>query len=157
MNAFIFLMQRSFVVIYIFLFCFCLTVYSQPESPAAPLIEHLLEQYSQSGEETTDLSELTDAITALIEHPLNLNKAEESELSLSSVFSPQQINNLLAHREKYGQLISIEELQVIEGFSVEFIRRIQPFVITGKSVNDPNASLSRMIRDGEHQVIIRGM
>src|SRR5688572_18076377 len=152
MNAFVSALQRSLKVTFIFLLSFYLTVNAQPESPAAPLIEHLLEQYSQSGEETPDLSELTDAITALIEHPLNLNKAEESELSFSSVFSPQQINNLLAHREKYGQLISIEELQVIEGFSVEFIRRIQPFVITGKSVNDPNASLSRMIRDGEHQL-----
>lgn len=73
----------------------------------------LISEQTQS--EDGDLSNLTENWTYYKSHPLNLNKAKREELADLQLLSDIQINNLLKHREKNGNLISIYELQSIDG------------------------------------------
>ncbi len=131
--------------------------FAQNETDAVLQLEQKLEQNTGTGEESPDLSDLTSTATELIDHPVNLNKAGVEELRTCGLFSETQVAALLSHREKYGSLLAIFELQVIEGFTEIFIRQIQQFVTTGNTIDDPNASFGRMVREGQHQLIMRWM
>ncbi len=60
--------------------------------------------------------------------PLNLNAASREDLRALLLLSETQITNLLRHREANGLLLSVYELQSIEGFDLRTIARVLPFV-----------------------------
>ncbi len=130
---------------------------SQEDTQTILNLEQKLEQQTSAMDEASDLSELVDGTAELLEHPLQLNRANTDELRASGLFSESQIIALILHREKFGDYITIQELQVIDEFSENFIRQLTPYVTTGKSIDAPNASLGRMLKDGSHQMICRWM
>src|SRR5690606_9089572 len=89
------------------------------------------------------------------DHPLNLNRAELSELENLSLLTSIQINNLLLHIEKNGKLMTLEELQTIEGFDSEDIKMILPFVKVSTNVDSPQLTLNELLKNGENTLFIR--
>src|ERR1700748_1361973 len=102
------------------------TVFCQAQNDSAKMNENVDEQINQNIEflaeqqqtEEGDLSNLTDVWRHYRSHPLNLNNANKDELMELQMLSEIQVNNLLSHREKNGYLISIYELQSVEGFDL---------------------------------------
>jgi len=78
---------------------------------------------SESSEEIPELEQLE----YLRVHPMNLNTATADELIQIPFLTEQLISDILIYRNKFGSLISIEELQVV-GLPVTLIRSIRPFV-----------------------------
>lgn len=105
--------------------------------------------------EDGDLSNLTETWTYYKAHPLNLNKAQKEELTDLILLSDIQINNLLKHREKNGNLISIYELQSIDGFDLATIKKITPFVYVSDHFNSAFFSTKEMFKDGKHEFVTR--
>ena len=105
--------------------------------------------------EDGDLSNLTETWTYYKAHPLNLNKAQKEELTDLILLSDIQINNLLKHREKNGSLISIYELQSIDGFDLATIKKITPFVYVSDHFNSAFFSTKEMFKDGKHEFVAR--
>lgn len=124
----------------------------EPEEQASQNIELMAEQ--QQAEEG-DLSGLTEAWRYYKAHPLNLNRAGKEELLELQLLNEVQINHLLIHREKNGRLISIYELQSIEGFDLATIRKILPFVYVSDQLNAAYFSFRIMLKDGRHEVVSR--
>ena len=71
--------------------------------------------------------------------PINLNTATREELRALLLLNENQITTLLRHRQDNGDLLSVYELQSIEGYDLRTINRILPFV----SVLSSNANASR--------------
>ncbi|HRG01618.1 MAG TPA: helix-hairpin-helix domain-containing protein [Bacteroidia bacterium] len=109
----------------------------------------------QMQSEDGDLSNLTENWTYYKSHPLNLNKAKREELADLQLLSDIQINNLLKHREKNGNLISIYELQSIDGFDLASIKKITPFVYVSDNFNSAFFSFDEMLKDGKHEFVTR--
>lgn len=105
--------------------------------------------------EDGDLSNLTETWTYYKAHPLNLNKAKREELADLLLLTDIQINNLLKHREKNGYLISIYELQSIDGFDLATIKKITPFVYVSDNFNSAFFSFDEMLKDGKHEFVTR--
>lgn len=63
--------------------------------------------------------------------PVDLNAASRRALEDCGLFTPFQIAGLLEYRTDYGALLSLQELQMIDGFSREFVERIAPMVTLG--------------------------
>lgn len=91
-------------------------------------IKDLLESIAENLPEDFDLSELQDRLTFFKKHPINLNKTTTEELNSLFFLSPLQISNLFEHIRTNGKLIDVLELQSINEFDVESVRRILPFV-----------------------------
>ncbi|HRP61592.1 MAG TPA: helix-hairpin-helix domain-containing protein, partial [Vicingus sp.] len=93
------------------------------------IIEQRVEYLIES-EESSDIDYTTifEQLNYYYDRPLNLNKASTNELKELSLFSDIQINNLLSHIENNGKLMTLEELQTIQGFDLATIRMITPFV-----------------------------
>ncbi len=113
----------------------------------------LLSEQLQS--EDGDVSNLTDVWTYYKNHPLNLNKASRDELGELQLLNDIQIANLIKHREKNGYLMSIYELQSIDGFDLPSIRKIYPFVYVSDNFGSAFFGFNEMFKDGKSEVVMR--
>ncbi len=139
------------------------TSYAQTDTIVPKNNEQVDEQINQNIEllseqmqsEDGDLSNLTEIYTYLKRHPLNLNNAKKEELLEMQLLTDIQINNLIKHREKNGYLMTIYELQSIEGFDVATIKKIVPFVYVSNNFNSTFFSTKEMFKDGKHEFVMR--
>ncbi|MCX8492529.1 MAG: helix-hairpin-helix domain-containing protein, partial [Cyclobacteriaceae bacterium] len=75
-----------------------------------------------------DYQDLYENYMQLISNPLDLNKITKEQLATLYILSPNQINSFISYREKAGQLLSVYEMQNIEGFTREVFLKLMPFV-----------------------------
>ena len=118
-------------------------------------LQLLLEQFLEDQElEEFDVSDIIIRLESYIQNPLNINKADYEDLQDLMLLSDLQIDNILLHRNEFGDFIRIEELQVVPGLDLETIRRIRTFV----SVSDPTKfqnSIFRMMSEGKNEVFLK--
>lgn len=118
-------------------------------------LQLVLEQFLEDQElEEFDISDIIIRLDSYHQNPLNINKAEYDDLKDLMLLSDIQINNILKHRNDYGDIIRLEELQVIPNMDLETIKRIAPFI----SVRDPSKfqnSLLRMMTEGKNEVFLK--
>ncbi|GAB4341421.1 MAG: helix-hairpin-helix domain-containing protein [Flammeovirgaceae bacterium] len=81
---------------------------------------------AQEGDENYE--DLYESLFQFYRNPLDLNKASREDLQNLYILSEDQINNLLTHREKFGNLFSIYELQAVKDFDYALIQKLLPFV-----------------------------
>lgn len=117
------------------------------------LVQEIIEELPEDGE--VDLTTLFDDLIYYSEHPLNLNTVDVDELHSLYVLNEIQINNFLSHREKFGKMLTIYELQTIPGFDDVTIRRLLPFVRVKPMFELRSLKLSNMIKDGNNDLFIR--
>lgn len=79
-------------------------------------------------------------------HPLSLNKADVAELTALGLLTTLQIDELIAYKKQFGNLLSIYELQAVPGFDETTIRLILPYVTVAEQTNTER---------GEHTFLIR--
>jgi hypothetical protein len=92
--------------------------------------------------------------TRFLEHPLLLNEASKDQLQRSGLLPDILIDRLLLHRQLFGPLLHLNELQAIAGFSPVFIRQLKPYV----RVASPGLSpLSDLMGKGiiSHDIVVR--
>ena len=119
------------------------------------LIEGLIEDIASSAEEDVDYSTLYDDLHHYLSNPLNLNTATEKDLGKLIILNDFQINSILHYRDKYGDLLTIYELQVIPGMDRETIDKILPFVSVKPQEADQDISLRNAYRYGNNQMFLR--
>lgn len=140
----------SFILSPIFLFS------QVTEEEKNQLIEQRVEYLIESEEASdVDYTNVFEQLNYYFDRPLNLNRASSSDLRELSLLSDIQINNLISHIEKNGKLMTLEELQSIQGFNLTSIRMITPFVKVSSDVDSPQLSLNELLKNGENQYFIR--
>jgi len=117
------------------------------------LVQEIIEELPEDAE--IDLTTLFDDLIYFSEHPLNLNVVEGDELRRLFILNEIQINNFLNHRDKFGKMLSIYELQTISGFDEIIIRKLLPFVRVKPMFELRSLKLSTMIKDGNNDLFVR--
>ncbi len=130
-----------------------------PEVPEQTIDEEefhqLIESVIEEREEEIDASELIEELELLRMRPLNLNTASASDLRRIFFLNDIQINNLIIHRQRFGNLISMMELQTIDGFDLEVIERIFPYVTVEEAVARRQFRMSDIVERGNSQYFLR--
>ncbi len=126
-----------------------------PEVPVSPATEQQLENITENAEdaETEDDSYLQELVQFL-KNPVNINRADEQQLSELRILSPIQIQNFLKYRDKLGKLISIYELQAIPTWNIPLIQRLRPYITTGNELN-LKQTLSTRFTEGDQSILFR--
>lgn len=75
-----------------------------------------------------DMEELVAYCEMLLAHPLDLNSASEEELYAFPLLTPFQIASLLEYRESFGAILSEGELALVDGFSLQKVESLRPFI-----------------------------
>ncbi len=118
------------------------------ESIVQQRIEFISEQL-----ETEEL-DLTDVIQTLYfryDNPLNLNNCTKEDLEELNLLTDIQVNDLLLHRQKFGKLINIYELQSLEFWSLETIYLVLPFVRVEDRTDQLHVSFKEAIKRGKFE------
>ena len=105
--------------------------------------------------EDNDYTNLVEQLSYFHSHPININHTNKEELLQLGLLSALQVNSLLQHLEKNGKLISIYELQSVNGFDLQTIRKIIPYIKVQDNLNSAHFSLSEMLKNGKLEVVTR--
>lgn len=120
------------------------------------IIEQRVEYLVDNAEESdVDYTTIFEQLSFFYDRPLNLNRANLVELQELSLFTDFQINNLLSHIEENGKLMTLEELQTIEGFDKSTIQFILPFVKVTSNVDSPQLTFNELLKNGTNQLFVR--
>lgn len=64
----------------------------------------------------------------LMEFPVRVNLLSESELRGCGLFTPYQVAVLSDYIKRHGQVLSLTELALLDGFGESFVSKISPFI-----------------------------
>ncbi|WP_316818932.1 helix-hairpin-helix domain-containing protein [Pedobacter nyackensis] len=117
-------------------------------------IKDVIEAVTAHNLDDEDLSELSERLTNLRRHPINLNKATPEQLKSLFLLSPLQISNFFAYRAK-TKFMDPLELQAIPGFDIQTINSILPFVTSANLRDYEGLKFHDMLNAANHDLILR--
>lgn len=120
----------------------------EKESIVQQRIEFISEQLES---EDIDLTDVIQTLYYRLETPLNLNSADKESLRELNLLTDIQINDLLLHRERFGKLISIYELQSLKYWDLETIFLVLPFVKVDDRLDQLHVSFKEAIKRGDFE------
>jgi hypothetical protein len=88
-----------------------------------------------------------------IRKPLNVNRAKATDFQNLRLLTPEQIAAIINHREKYGNFITLLELQGV--LPLPTIRKILPFVTIDSDLNGLQIPVNQWFRKGKNDVFTR--
>lgn len=118
-------------------------------------LEQFAERLFQVQDENIAYEDIYESLLLLYSNKINLNKTDPDELASLYLLNAGQINNFFTHIEQNGRLLSINELQAIEGFDLEIIRTIRPFVTVQESALDSRPFFKRVISEENNYFLLR--
>ena len=148
---------RSCLLFVFILFCFSEAFAQQPDTTkfsGTEEIEQQIENIAERSDVEMDYSDWVEEMNLLRQRPVNLNSNDENELRRLFFLNDLQIANLLEYTRQYGQLASIYELQVIDGFNERVVSQILPFISLSPFVPE-KFSLKKALKYGGTDVMLR--
>ncbi len=145
-------MQIRFLMLILFLF-FSKTTFSQITQERE--IEIIIEAAAENLPDDYDYFDLISQLQNYRQHPLNLNTATTAQLQELLFLSHLQITALQDHIRNNGKLIDLLELQSIDLFDLQTIRKLLPFVTINGSLDFNKLSLNNLFRYGKSDFIFR--
>jgi len=117
-------------------------------------LQELLLQWAPVAAEDLNYEEIYESLYSLYQSRLDLNRADREDLSALFFLNERQINELLSHRERFGRYLSVYELQALESFSLDEVRRLIAFVTVREGFGDlrPGSIVKRAV---DHYLVIR--
>lgn len=120
-------------------------------------LEAFVEELFSLQEADVNYEDLYESLLLLYQNPLNLNDATTQELQSLYILSRSQITSLQTYISEKGKLLTLYELQLIDGFDYATIQRLVPFVTIDPT--DANADdrplLQRILEERNNYFITR--
>lgn len=134
----------------------CYQTFSQNYRKEEIDIELFMEELFSLPETDDNYEDLYESLLQLYLNPINLNKTNPEELKSVYVLSPIQLTAFFDYRKRFGNLISIYELQAIPGFDLATIYKLLPFVSLADGSHITNKPLlERILSEREGYFILR--
>lgn len=118
----------SNIILITFLLPICALAQETSEIQKEKILESITESIAGENDESIDLSGALDEMEELISHPININEATSEDLEKLQLLNSAQIENLLLYRKRTGQIYSLFEIRLIDGFNDELVNKLSPFV-----------------------------
>ena len=91
------------------------------------ILESLMVLNGIASEEELEL-ELIERYEAYASHPLKINLLSANRLTASALLTRFQVASLVEYRQMYGDVLSLQELALIDGFGEERAKALEPFI-----------------------------
>ncbi len=118
------------------------------------ITEQQLENLTDADQAETEDDSYLQELDQFRKYPLDLNRADESELKELRILTDLQISSLISYRKLLGKLVSIYELQSVPSWDIFTIRKILPFV----TISSPVSALQGIggrLKGGENSLMVR--
>lgn len=110
---------------------------------------------AESLPEAEDLSELTSSLSYFSKHPVDLNHTSPDQLKALIFLSALQISNFFGHLRENGKLKDLLELQAIDGFNLETITRLLPYVTLQPENKYQQLNFRNAWQQGKQEILLR--
>jgi hypothetical protein len=98
--------------------------------------------------------DLYENYVQLLSNPINLNSATADELRLLNILTESQVSKFIAYRAKYGNLLTVYELQAVPGFDLQVINKIIPFVVVKDPASALDGNILKRLTTGKNMYVI---
>ncbi|HRH37614.1 MAG TPA: hypothetical protein PK760_04685, partial [Flavobacteriales bacterium] len=148
-------MKRGFATWSAVALTLCLA--AQVDNVPRDMIEQRIEAAADQlgGDNNVDLSGLFQTLADHYNDPIDLNNTDAQELGSMMLLNDLQISSLLQHISRNGKLASLYELQTINGWDVNTINLVRPFVTVRESAQSSTASFKEIFEQGSNEVLVR--
>ncbi len=132
-------------------------LHAQVDGIPRDLIEQRIEAAVEQlgGDESVDLTNLFELLSDRYNDPIDLNHTTAEELNTLLLLSDLQVSTLLSHIKRNGRLLSLYELQSINGWDVNTIAMVRPFITVRENPLGSNASFREVLSKGSHELTLR--
>lgn len=117
--------------------------------------EQKIENIIENKGEDADYSDIVENLEEFENNKINLNKAKIDDFKKLGLLTDIQIANLKLHIQKNGKLISLYELQSIDGYDLEVIKEILPYVTIDSVELFSINTLKTYLKSSKHQIVFR--
>ncbi len=119
------------------------------------ILEQRIELIAEENEEDElDYSHLTDILNFYFDHPLDLNKASSDDFKELGLFTEGQISALQTHIDRFGPLLNVYELQVVQGFDRYSYEILKPFIKVSRNLDQSSITPRAILKNGNHEFFI---
>ena len=132
----------------------CLPLLSIAQTGNNRLLEEYLELFSEKEDYSSDENEILETLQYYIENKINLNDTENNNLTDLFFVEQYHINAIRSYIQQYGQMLSINELYLINRIDSTTVSLMLPFVKVEKVKPEQKTSFHDMVKDGKHSIII---
>lgn len=115
-------------LLFLLLLCVAAPVGAQ-QSEAERIVYSMLEEMAQDGTLTEDVQEQAATLVDIVENPIDINTATRADLQKLFFLSDYKIDNLLRHREIVDQIVTPQELMLVDGISEIEAQRLSKFIV----------------------------
>jgi hypothetical protein len=148
-------MMKMFVLLSVLLICVPSISQFIPAN-MEQFIADMYEQYTGETGKEPDYELFYNELMQLSEFPININDTNREQLSKLMFLSDIQIENLLYYLYKVDKMLTIYELQLVEGYDMTDIRRMLPFVFCGEAqVKDEPLEFAKLLKFGKNEMLLR--
>lgn len=132
-------------------------VSAQVDGVPRDVIEQRIEAAAEQlgGDNDVDLTNLFELLADRYNDPIDLNHTSAQELNALLLLNDVQVSSLLEHVKRNGKLLSLYELQTINGWDASTINLIRPFVHVRENALESTASLKEILKQGSHELTLR--
>lgn len=146
---------NKYIWVLLFVFCFNLKGKAQNNTYTGNLIEDLIELIAEENDSDYDYSQITDDLNYYLNNKLNLNTATTDNLEKLHLLSPFQILSLQNYISSHGKMLTIYELQLVEGFDITTIKKMLPFVKIADETTESSWKLQNAMKYGNQKLMGR--
>ena len=86
--------------------------------------------------------EEVEKLMTMLEDPLILNRASAAALRSCGLFTPYQTAVIEDYRSRHGDILSLYELSLLDGFNDAYVRKLTPFISLQSKVTSDKDELS---------------
>ncbi len=147
--------MKSFLKHIIFYLIILNPLFLSAQKPEAQdKLEAIVESIVENLEEDAEVTQITQDLEQLAENPLNMNTATEQELAKLHLLNSIQIRKIIEYRKEFGPVLSIYELNTVDGISPDLLQKMEPFITFGP-VQEKQEKLSEAMKYSNHQLLMR--
>jgi len=155
----------NYTLLAIFATAFCLHATAQQETTDSliqtttqremmPAWQQVWQEMMENDETDDGLTvDLYDLLQELSEHPINLNQATREELEQLPFLSSQQVMDLIEYRDRYGALLSMGEVRMVQSMDYQQLALLPYFTYLGKPDETQRfPKLKNILKHGRHEL-----
>ncbi|MCF0192637.1 MAG: helix-hairpin-helix domain-containing protein, partial [Prevotella sp.] len=110
--------------------------------------------YTEDGAEETDeiSEEAIEHLTFIAEHPYNINTITQEQLEQLPFLSSEEINAIGYYIYRYGEMMTLQELQAIPQLSADKRLLLRHFLYCGSKEKASSLSLKNILKYAQHNI-----
>ncbi len=128
-------------------------MYAQPDSISYVFQDAIENAVAANEDNPFEYDTEFESLQDFIRHPININKAAQSDFEQLKLLTTEQITAILKHRNQQGLYFTLFELQSV--LDLNTIHRILPFITVDNDLNDYQLPLNQWFKRGKNDVFVR--